>query len=93
MSVWADNTKDSGVINNKRTLSIVINVSFKSLQTSYSAGRDVYGNRDLRPYENGSRGIEQMVKAFDHSPRDVRSAYLERLADELKAEAMALRRL
>ncbi|KAL8941591.1 MAG: hypothetical protein Q9216_002142 [Gyalolechia sp. 2 TL-2023] len=73
-------------------LSVAINVFFKSLETGYSAGRDVYGNRDLQAYENGRKGIEKMVKAFGHLPRDIARAYLERLADELKEEAMALGR-
>ncbi|KAL9030825.1 MAG: hypothetical protein Q9196_001079 [Gyalolechia fulgens] len=74
------------------TMSIAINVFFKSLETGYSAGRDVYGNRDLAPYENGRKGIEKMVKAFDRLPRDIGSAYLERLANELKEKATGLRR-
>lgn len=84
--LWLHTASPSG------NLSIAINVFFKSLQTGYSAGRDVYGNRDLQPYENGRKGIEKMVKAFDHLPTDIGSAYLERLADELKEKAMALRR-
>ncbi|KAI4193289.1 MAG: hypothetical protein LQ348_002910 [Seirophora lacunosa] len=72
-------------------LSISINVFFKSLKTGYAAGRDVYGNRDLQPYENGRRAIEKIVKSFDGLPKDIGGAYLERLAEELKAKAIALR--
>ena len=68
-------------------LSIAINVFFKSFKGGYSAGRDVYGNRDLQAYENGRKSIEKMLKAFDNVSRDVRSVYLERLAEELKEKA------
>ncbi|KAI4149123.1 MAG: hypothetical protein LQ341_001391 [Variospora aurantia] len=72
-------------------LSVSINVFFKSFRTGYSAGRDVYGNRDLQPYENGRRAIEKMVKSFDGLPKDIAAAYLERLSEELKTKAIALR--
>lgn len=84
--LWLHTASPSG------NLSIAINVFFKSLKTGYSAGRDVYGSRDLQAYENGRKGIEKVVKSFDHLPEDIGSAYLERLADELKEKAMALRK-
>ncbi|KAL8830090.1 MAG: hypothetical protein Q9170_005893 [Blastenia crenularia] len=72
-------------------LSVAINVFFKNYETGYAAGRDVYGNRNLQAYENGRKGIEKIVKAFDRLPRDVGSVYLERLAGELREKAMAYR--
>lgn len=75
----------------EENLSVSINVFFKSLRSGYAAGRDVYGNRDLQAYENGRRGVEKMVRAFDGLPREIGSAYLERLADELRQKARALR--
>ncbi|KAL8965063.1 MAG: hypothetical protein Q9197_006689 [Variospora fuerteventurae] len=72
-------------------LSVSVNVFFKSFKIGYSAGRDVYGNRDLQPYENGRRAIEKMVKSFDGLPKDIAAAYLERLSEELKTKAIALR--
>lgn len=67
--------------------SISINVFFRSLKSGYAAGRDVYGNRDLQPYENGRKDIQRICKAFDGLPREIRTFYLERLADELKQQA------
>ncbi|KAL8707629.1 MAG: hypothetical protein Q9220_007367 [cf. Caloplaca sp. 1 TL-2023] len=67
--------------------SVSINVFFRDLESGYAAGRDVYANRDLQAYENGRKSIGKMVKSFDGLPNDIGSAYLLRLADELKAEA------
>ncbi|KAL8800511.1 MAG: hypothetical protein Q9200_007222 [Gallowayella weberi] len=64
-------------------LSVSINVFFRSMSTGYSAGRDVYGNRDFQAYENGRKTIEKIVKSVDSLPRDVGSAYLVRLGEEL----------
>ncbi|KAL8930970.1 MAG: hypothetical protein Q9208_000071 [Pyrenodesmia sp. 3 TL-2023] len=73
--------------------SVSINVFFKNFKKGYyAAGRDVYGNRDLQAYENSRKGVEKMVKAFDGLPKDVASAYLERVAEELKEKALALRK-
>lgn len=72
-------------------LSVSINVFFRNLKRGYAAGRDVYGHRDLEPYENCRRGIGKMVKAFDGLPREIGSTYLERLAEELKDKARDLK--
>ncbi|KAL8907345.1 MAG: hypothetical protein Q9207_001463 [Kuettlingeria erythrocarpa] len=73
--------------------SVSINVFFKNFkQGYYAAGRDVYGNRDLVAYENCRKGVERMAKAFDGLPKEVGSAYLERLAEELKEKALAMRK-
>ncbi|KZF19406.1 leucine carboxyl methyltransferase [Xylona heveae TC161] len=53
----------------------------------YAAGKDVYGNRDLRPYETGRRDVDRIAKGFDALPRDIRRFYLERLALELLDKA------
>jgi tRNA wybutosine-synthesizing protein 4 len=70
-------------------VSIAVNVFFRNLPVKdYAAGRDVYGNRDLQPYEDGRRDLEKIVRRFDHDvPADIAQAYLNRLADELKARA------
>lgn len=68
-------------------ISISVNVFFRNLQKGYSAGRDVYGNRDLQAYEKGRQDIQKIVKAFDGLPSDVRGFYLSRLADELASKA------
>lgn len=70
-------------------VSIAVNVFFRNLPTTeYAAGRDVYGNRDLQPYEDGRRDLGKIVRRFDHNiPADIAQAYLNRLADELKARA------
>lgn len=64
--------------------SISINVFFRNLLSGYSAGRDIYGNRDLQAYETGRRDIKKICKAFDGLPREIRTFYLERLAGELQ---------
>ncbi|KAL8853248.1 MAG: hypothetical protein Q9221_001859 [Calogaya cf. arnoldii] len=64
-------------------LSVAVNVFFRNLSTGYTAGRDVYGNRDLQPYENGRRNVEKIVKSMESLPRDVASTYLARLGEEL----------
>lgn len=68
-------------------MSISVNVFFRNLQNGYSAGRDVYGNRDLQAYEKGRQDIQKIVKSFDSLPVDVRSFYLKRLADEFASTA------
>jgi tRNA wybutosine-synthesizing protein 4 len=70
-------------------VSIAVNFFFRNLPTKeYAAGRDVYGNRDLQPYEDGRRDLEKIVRRFDHDiPAEIAQAYLNRLADELKARA------
>lgn len=74
-------------------MSVAVNIFFRSLQqNSYAAGRDVYGNRDLAPYERGRRDIDRIVKAFDDLPPDVSGFYLERLGNELLEKARAIAR-
>jgi tRNA wybutosine-synthesizing protein 4 len=63
--------------------SIAVNVFFKNLKRGYSAGRDVYGNRDLEAYEKARRDVAGITKNFRQLPSDVRSFYLQRLAQEL----------
>ena len=49
-----------------------------------SSGRDpVYGNRDVKGYENGRRDVEKIVRAFKGLPADVSNFYLQRLANEI----------
>lgn len=64
-------------------MSVAINVFFRDLQTGYSVGRDVYGNRDLAAYEKGRQDIIRIAKSFDRLPVEIRRFYLMRLADEL----------
>ena len=64
--------------------SISVNIFFRNLKTGYAAGRDVYGNRDLQPYEKGRKDIEKIVRSFHGLPSQMSKFYLERLADELK---------
>ena len=71
-------------------LSVAVNVFFRSLQTGYSAGKDVYGNRDLQAYENGRMEVAKMVRAFESLPVDVGRFYLKRLAAELMQKAEEL---
>jgi len=69
-------------------MSVAVNIFFRSLQdNSYAAGRDVYGNRDLAPYERGRKDIARIVKSFDDLPADVAGFYLERLGQELLEQA------
>lgn len=71
------------------TMSVSVNIFFRSLETGYAAGRDVYGNRDLQAYENGRRDIEKIAKAFVGLPREMGQFYLERLAEELQQKSLA----
>ncbi|KAL1848695.1 tRNA methyltransferase ppm2 [Diaporthe australafricana] len=66
--------------------SIAVNVFFRNLDSGYSAGRDVYGNRDLAAYEKGRQEIARISKAFDRVPVEAKQFYMLRLAGEL-AEA------
>lgn len=70
------------------TTSISVNVFFRSLKTGYATGRDVYGNRDLQAYEKGRLDIAKIARAFKGLPGPVSRFYLERLADELKDQAL-----
>jgi tRNA wybutosine-synthesizing protein 4 len=63
-------------------LSIAVNVFFRNL-TGYSAGKDVYGNRDLQKYEKGRQDLTRITKSFESLSTEVRDFYLRRLAQEL----------
>lgn len=68
--------------------SIAVNTFFRSVDpTHYSAGRDVYGNRDLAAYEKGRQDIARIANSFNKMPSDVKCFYLSRLADELETKA------
>jgi tRNA wybutosine-synthesizing protein 4 len=67
--------------------SVAVNVFFRSLDTGYAAGKDVYGNRDLQAYENGRRDVARIAKAFGNIPKDMANFYLQRLAVELQNKA------
>jgi tRNA wybutosine-synthesizing protein 4 len=62
---------------------IAVNVFFRNLEDGYSSGRDVYGNRDLAPYERGRQDLVRTAGAFNNVPADMRRFYLDRLAAEL----------
>ena len=68
-------------------VSISVNVFFRSLDTGYAPGKDIYGNRDVQAYEKGRRDVQKITRSFDGLPSDMRRFYLDRLADELKASA------
>lgn len=69
-------------------MSVSVNIFFRSLQANaYAAGKDVYGNRDLAPYERGRKDIERIVKSFEDVPADIAGFYLERLGNELLSKA------
>ena len=69
-------------------LSIGVNVFFRSLSSGYAAGKDVYGNRDLQAYEKGRQDIARIVNSFDGLPVDIRTFYLQRLADEFAGKGL-----
>ena len=65
-------------------VSVAVNVFWKGLSdVEYAAGRDVYGNRDVKGYENGRRDVEKIVRAFKGFPEDISEFYLQRLAAEI----------
>ncbi|CAJ0550490.1 Ff.00g104200.m01.CDS01 [Fusarium sp. VM40] len=64
-------------------ISVAVNVFFRDLDSGYSTGRDVYGNRDLAAYEKGRQDIDRITKSFDRLPSEIRQFYLTRLANEL----------
>ncbi|KAL9000082.1 MAG: hypothetical protein Q9169_001157 [Polycauliona sp. 2 TL-2023] len=72
-------------------LSVSINVFFRNLSAGYTAGKDVYGNRDLQAYENGRRNVERMVKSMGGLPKNVASTYLARLGEELLEKGKSFR--
>ena len=65
------------------TISVAVNVFFRSLDNVYAAGKDVYGNRDLQVYENARRDVRKIATSFDKVPLQIRRFYLERLGQEL----------
>lgn len=67
-------------------LNVAVNVFFRDarMEGAYAAGKDVYGNRDVAPYERGRRDLHRIVSAFDELPASARQFYLARLAQELQ---------
>ena len=63
--------------------SVAVNIFFRSLDSGYATGRDIYGNRDLQSYENGRREVKKMTQSFRVLPPQIRRFYLERLGQEL----------
>ncbi|TVY41335.1 tRNA wybutosine-synthesizing protein [Lachnellula subtilissima] len=81
-SLWLHTAKpETGV-------SVAVNVFFRDLKTGYGVGRDVYGNRDLQPYEKGRQDIKKIIKAFDKLPKAVQNFYLQRLAAEFQQKSL-----
>ena len=70
-------------------VSIAVNVFFRDLESAgtYSAGRDVYGNRDLTAYEKARQDISRLTGSFGKLPAQTREFYILRLADELRQKA------
>ncbi|KAI8946867.1 cupin-like domain-containing protein [Xylaria longipes] len=64
-------------------LGVAVNVFFRNLETGYSSGRDVYGNRDIAAYEKGRMDVARITNSFTRLPRDVQAFYMRRLADEM----------
>ncbi|GKT49437.1 tRNA-aminoacylation cofactor ARC1 [Colletotrichum spaethianum] len=71
-------------------LSVAVNIFFRTLEKGYSAGRDVYGNRDLAAYEKGRQDIARIGSSFSKLPPDARGFYIRRLADELLQSTTSL---
>lgn len=71
-------------------LGVAVNVFFRNLESGYSSGRDVYGNRDLAAYEKGRQDVARIANAFGKLPPDMRAFYLARLADELKQKSLGI---
>lgn len=67
-------------------MSVAVNYFFRDLESGYSSGRDVYGNRDLAAYEKGRQDVARITKSFDRVPPEIRQFYMARLADELLHE-------
>ncbi|KAI1419357.1 leucine carboxyl methyltransferase [Xylaria sp. FL1777] len=62
---------------------VAVNVFFRNLETGYSSGRDVYGNRDIAAYEKGRQDVARIINSFNKLPRDMQVFYVRRLADEM----------
>ncbi|RYP87882.1 hypothetical protein DL770_004716 [Monosporascus sp. CRB-9-2] len=69
-------------------LGVAVNIFFRSLESGYSSGRDVYGNRDLAGYEKGRQDVARIANAFSKIPPEMRGFYITRLADELKQKSV-----
>lgn len=69
-------------------MSVAVNVFFRDLEDGYSAGRDVYGNRDLAVYEKARQDATRIGKSFKNLPEEIRKFYLARVADELRGMAV-----
>jgi tRNA wybutosine-synthesizing protein 4 len=64
-------------------LGVAVNVFFRNLETGYSSGRDVYGNRDIAAYEKGRLDVARMTNALSKLPRDMQAFYTKRLLEEM----------
>lgn len=64
-------------------MSVAVNIFFRDLDSGYSTGRDVYGNRDLAAYEKGRQDAARIKKGFEGLPGDIQRFYMARIADEL----------
>lgn len=64
--------------------SVSVNTFWTDLdETCYASGRDIYGNADLRGYEQARKQLARAKEALQHLPTQERRFYLHRLADEL----------
>lgn len=68
-------------------MSVAVNVFFRDLDSGYSTGRDVYGNRDLAAYEKGRQDAGRIIRSLERLPADRRRFYLSRIASELQQAA------
>jgi len=66
------------------TVSMAVNVFFRSLAAGYAAGKDVYGNRDLQAYETGRRDVTRMMQGLRRLPDEMGKFYAWRLAEEMR---------
>ncbi|CAJ2510687.1 Uu.00g063120.m01.CDS01 [Anthostomella pinea] len=64
-------------------LGVAVNVFFRSLESGYSPGRDVYGNRDVMAYEKSRQDIARIASSFSKIPPDMREFYIRQLVGEL----------
>jgi len=77
---WPHATAPSG---QNDGISVAVNVFFRSLGNTggYSAGRDVYGNRDLEVYQNGRRDIGRIVNQYHGN---IATDDIEKLAETMR---------
>lgn len=59
--------------------SIGVNVFWKHLDESLYEKKDVYGNKDLIPFERASDCARKAVRELKHLPKDYREFYTKRL--------------